>query len=204
MAFSDFKNVGQVLRLHPLIFQRVSFLNGARREVPEWLLKNISFALAQQGGEEESEMFFREALIYPLLQEAWERHPRLKLWVNRALRWDDQLFGEPDYFVSAGIHGEVIDRFVRKPLLSVAEAKRQDFELGWGQCLAEMIACQKLNDDDRLTIHGVVTTGSVWEFGKLSGQTFTHDPLPRSLADVPGVLGALDYVFAESERQLDL
>lgn len=203
MAFSDFKNVEQVFQQYPLQFEQNSFLPNVSLELPEYLRTNIEFALSQKAADE-SEQFFRESLIFPILQEAWKRHPHLKLWVNRALQYDDRLFGAPDYFVAANTQGEIIDRFVKKPLLAVAEAKRQDFELGWGQCLAEMIACQKLSNDERLTIYGIVTTGSIWEFGKLSEKVFTQDPLPRSIAEAPKVLGALDFVFAECERQLDL
>lgn len=203
MAFSDFKNVEQVLARYPLQFEQRQFLPVVSLELPAPLRANLEFIL-QERGADESEQFFRESLIFPLLQEAWKRHPRLKLWVNRALHYDAQLFGEPDYFVAASTRGEIIDRLVRKPLLTVAEAKRQDFELGWGQCLAEMIACQRLNDDARLTVYGIVTTGSVWEFGQLAGQVFTQNPLPYTLTDAPAILGILDFIFAACERQLEL
>ncbi|MCW5848557.1 MAG: hypothetical protein KIT87_00455 [Anaerolineae bacterium] len=45
-------------------------------------------------------------------------------------------FGEPDYFVAVWEEG-VIARLVSRPLLVVMEAKKQDFEGGWAQCLAE-------------------------------------------------------------------
>ncbi len=201
MAFSDFKSIEQVLERYPLEYERAGFLPDVRLELPPALKENLNFALARQAAQE-SEIFYRESLIYPLLQEVWKLHPRLKLWVNRGLRYDEELFGEPDYFVAAETQGEIVSRLVRKPLLAVAEAKRQDFEAGWGQCLAEMIACQKLNADEQLSIYGIVTTGSVWEFGKLTGAAFKHDPLPRSIADAPQVLGLLEFIFADCERQL--
>ncbi len=47
------------------------------------------------------------------------------------------------------------------PLLAVVEAKQEDFVKGWGQCLAEMVAAQKLNAGvtPQPTIYGIVTTG---------------------------------------------
>lgn len=111
-------------------------------------------------------------------------------------------FGEPDYFISAQ-REDVIDRLINTPLLAVAEAKKQDFEAGWGQCLAEMIACQKINQNDPLTIYGIVTTGLIWEFGKLQTNTFTKHPLPYSISNPQRIFGILDFIFAECEQQLE-
>jgi len=114
----------------------------------------------------------------------------------------DNLFGEPDYFVSVWTEEEVIDKLVNKPLLAVAEAKKQDFEGGWAQCLAELIACQKINADEQLTVYGIVSTGIIWEFGKLKKNVFTRDLLSYTIADPQRVFGILDFVFMECEKQL--
>ena len=34
------------------------------------------------------------------------------------------------------------------PIIVVVEAKRNDFIEGWGQCLAELVAIQRINDDN--------------------------------------------------------
>jgi hypothetical protein len=201
MAFSDFKNVTQVLQKYPLEVIRESFLPDVPIDLPAQFLADRNFLLNRQS-EEESEMFYRESFIAPFLQLAWQRHPGLKLWVNRALRYDDTLFGEPDYFIAASIEGRVIDRFVSHPLLAVVEAKRQDFEGGWGQCLAEMVACQKLNEPATPTIFGIVSTGIYWEFGKLAGVAFTRELRSYIVTDPQRLFGAVDFVFAECERQL--
>jgi len=99
---------------------------------------------------------------------------------------------------------EVIDNLINTPLLAVAEAKKQDFEKGWGQCLAEMIACQKINHSDKLMIYGIVSTGTFWEFGQLSENRFTQHSISYSVATEPQkVFGILDYIFAQCEKQAD-
>ncbi len=55
--------------------------------------------------------------------------------------------------VSEWVEGKVISKLINTPLLSVMEAKKEDFEMGWGQCLAELIACQKINDSDSFIGH---------------------------------------------------
>ena len=201
MAFSDFKSIEQVIQLYPLQIKRERFLPGVQLELPALFMENLNFSLERQAVQE-SEVFFRESFIFPFLQQAWKRHPKLKLWVNQTLKYDDNLFGEPDYFVSAWAEEEVIDKLVNKPLLAVAEAKKQDFEGGWAQCLAELIACQKVNADEQFTVYGIVSTGIIWEFGKLEKNVFTRDLLSYTIADPQRVLGILDFVFMECEKQL--
>ncbi|MBC8235885.1 hypothetical protein H8E77_40590 [bacterium] len=201
MPFSNFKSIEQVIQLYPLQIKRERFLPGVQLELPALFMENLNFSLERQAVQE-SEVFFRESFIFPFLQQAWKRHPKLKLWVKQTLKYDDNLFGEPDYFVSVWTEEEVIDKLVNKPLLAVAEAKKQDFEGGWAQCLAELIACQKMNADEQLTVYGIVSTGIIWEFGKLKKNVFTRDPLSYTIADPQRVFGILDFVFMECEKQL--
>ena len=133
-------------------------------ELPDWFLENLNFSVNRQYTHT-SEAFFCESFIFPFLQQVWKRHATLEIWSHQSLIYDDDLSGEPDYFISAWCD-EVIDKLINTPLLAVAEAKKQNFEEGWGQCLAEMIACQKINPDENITVYGIVSTGLVWEFGK--------------------------------------
>ncbi len=89
---------------------------------------------------DESDTFFRENFILPFLHQAWKHHWKLKLWSHRSLVYDRELYGEPDYLVSAVIEG-FIDNLINNPFLAVPEAKKEDFTKGWAQCLAEVIAC---------------------------------------------------------------
>ncbi len=198
MKFSDFKSVEDVQKRYPIETRKAEFIPDAEVAPPQWFLDDLRFSLSKQANVE-SEMFFREYFIAPFMRETWKRHPTLKLWVNRKLAYNDELTGEPDYFVSAPPSGATTDP-VGLPLLAVAEAKQEDFIAGWGQCLAGMIACQKLNGTPDVVIHGIVSTGLVWEFGRLQGTIFTTDLFSFSIRKASAVLGALDYLFGECER----
>jgi hypothetical protein len=200
MAFSNFKNVKQVIQEYPLKIRRARFLPEVQFELPEWFIENLNFSL-DRNNPFEKEAFLRESFIFPFLQLAWKRHQKLELWSHQELVCDDKLYGEPDYLVSVW-RDEVINKPINTPLLAVAEAKKQDFEGGWAQCLAEMIACQKLNQDDRFTVYGVVSTGIFWEFGKLEEEVFTQHTLSYSVTDPKKVFGILDYLFTECEKQV--
>lgn len=82
------------------------------------------------------------------------------------------------------------------PLVMVVEAKRNDFEQGWGQCLAELYAAQLLNDDPAKSIYGIVTDGSLWQFGKLQKDVFTKNSLSFLLDNLPELFGAVSYLQA--------
>ncbi|RKZ66987.1 MAG: hypothetical protein DRR16_16685 [Candidatus Parabeggiatoa sp. nov. 3] len=200
MSFSHFKKIEQVIEQYPLKIKREEFLPDIPQPLPEWFLENLKFSLCSQA-EEENEFYLRESLIFPFLQQAWKSHNRLKLWSHRDLNYDNNLCGEPDYFFSAW-RDEVIDKLVNTPILAVAEAKKQDFDGGWAQCLAEMIACQKLNQEGDFTVYGIVSTGIVWQFGKLSKNLFTKHPISYSIDNPQKVFGNLDYIFTECEKQI--
>ena len=83
---------------------------------------------------------------------------------------------------------------VGSPLIIFVEAKKNDFEQGWGQCLAELVAAQKINDNTDLPVYGIVTDGILWQFGQLIGDTFTRNR--TNFADnLPILFGAVDSVF---------
>jgi hypothetical protein len=86
------------------------------------------------------------------------------------------------------------------PLVVIAEAKKNDFEQGWGQCLAELIAAQNLNGDAHLVVQGIVTDGKLWEFGKLKEDVFTKNIEGYTVDHLPRLFGALDYVFHSASR----
>jgi hypothetical protein len=67
---------------------------------------------------------------------------------------------------------------VRAPVVALVEAKNSDLPAAWGQCLAEMVAAQRFNDErgaPLTRIYGAVTSGTDWMFGTLEGTTATID-----------------------------
>lgn len=54
------------------------------------------------------------------------------------------------------------------------ETKKENIPAGLGQCVAEMLAARIFNEragNENLIIYGTVTTGSIWQFLKLEGQS---------------------------------
>lgn len=201
MLFSEFTSIDVVLGQYPLRIDLEEFLPDLSLDLSDEFLSGLDFALKQYL-DYQSEMYFRESMIFPFLLQAWKRHPALQLWSSRGLKYDDNLYGEPDYFVAASMRGKVTDSLVNKPMLAIAEAKRQDFTAGWGQCLAELVACQKINGNEELILYGIVSTGTIWQFGKLQGKIFTRDTRDFTTSAPKQLFGILDYIFNECENQL--
>ncbi|MCB1659808.1 MAG: hypothetical protein KDI39_16440, partial [Pseudomonadales bacterium] len=105
------------------------------------------------------------------------------------------LSGTPDYMISkCSALGKTVLEF---PLLMLVEAKKNDFEQGWAQCLAELWAAQQLNKNPQLTVYGIVSDGKYWEFGQLTGQMFIKNSQSFVIDDLAELLSALRYVFEQ-------
>ena len=92
---------------------------------------------------------------------------------------------------------------VGTPLIILVEAKKNDFEQGWGQCLAELVAAQKINEDTDFPVYGIVTDGTLWQFGRLVGDAFTRNRTNFSLDNLPILFGAVDFVFKAAKARVN-
>jgi hypothetical protein len=131
-------------------------------------------------------------LIDAMFVEVVPLHPGLKVWKSTPLD-TDTLTGVADYLVTPN------RAYVATPLLAVAEAKRDDFERGEAQCLAEMIACQRHNALHQLNldIYGIVSNGQGWQFYKLTTASEVLETGLYTVEDLPLLLGALNVICAE-------
>jgi len=89
---------------------------------------------------------------------------------------------------------------IEAPAIIIIEAKKGELNAGWGQCAAEMIAAQKFNQangQEIPTIYGSVTTGTMWQFLKLTGQILTIDVTEYSLDPIDRILGIFKWMVSE-------
>jgi hypothetical protein len=82
---------------------------------------------------------------------------------------------------------------VSAPLVAVVEAKNDNLRNGLGQCIAELVAAQMINrhEGGDGAVFGVVTTGTLWQFLRLDGNTVTLEPREYTLSDLGTVLAIL-------------
>jgi hypothetical protein len=146
-----------------------------------------------------SEAAIGEFLIAPVLKQVWRPYKDvLTFWSHVPLGTAEPLFGIADYvFCQRSELGLVLDR----PFVIVVEAKKDDFEGGWAQCLAAMLAAQRMNGEYPQTVYGIVSNGNSWEFGRLEQAVFTQELRTFIISDLPELVAALNAVFdAARER----
>jgi len=197
----DFKDVGDILEKFGLNFRFEKFVDFGkvqRLESEPWFQELIDFSLSNRGVDDK-EFFISEFIIVPFLREIWRKHPDLSLFSHVQIR-DDEMILIPDYLISS--RNPTGFKKLHKPLLLTVEAKNEKFEEGWLQALLQSVVCRKINGTDEIPILSIVTTGDVWQFGKLETTTFIRHPLPASVQDTEQLLGILDVLFSECEQNV--
>lgn len=200
MPFTSYASMAEVARRYQIQCRRAAFVRPVAFALGEVFRSELAFTLSEVAFEG-SESAACETLIYPLLREVWKPfHEVLTLWSHQPIAYDEDLCGVPDYIVArrSALGPLIFDL----PYLLVVEAKEDDFTRGWGQCLAAMLAAQKLNDAPDPTFLGITTNGRGWEFGQLQGDVFTQDLRPFSLQDLDGLSAALHFVMIQCREQV--
>jgi hypothetical protein len=192
MAFSDYKNIGQTQEEFGIKYRQENFVPANRVEVSGIFQSEFEFTI-QRIPVFRSESARAEAVIFPILREVYKNYSdRLALWSHEPIAYDEKLCGAPDYLIAT--QSPLGITVLAKPLLAVVEAKKNDFEYGWGQCLAELVAAQKINDNAN-AIYGIVSDGQLWQIGKLENDIFTLNLVSYTIGDLPELFGALHFIF---------
>ena len=194
MAFSDFKTIPEVQERFGIRYSENDFFSvEAPLNPSEQFLQELEFT-RQHINIFGSEAARCEAVIFPVLREVYKGYAdHYALWIKESIAYNETLSGTPDYLIST--KAELGKLIVGRPLIILVEAKKNDFEQGWGQCLAELVAAQKINDDSDFPVYGVVTDGKLWEFGQLVGDTFIQNRTNFTIDNLPNLFGAMNAVF---------
>jgi len=198
MAFSDFKDIADVQKRYNIKYIEEKFVIEKSVEIPGQFLNDLEF-YRKNIDIFSSEASRCEIIISPILREIYKKHYKNhSFWIQKKIEYDEVLSGTPDYIFSG--KSKLGKTVLEKPLLVVVEAKKNDFELGWGQCLAELVACQKINENSSEPIYGIVTDGNLWQFGKLLEDNFIKDIESFTLDRLNELYGALEYIFQMTEN----
>ncbi len=201
MAFSNYVDIESVLRKHNLRWDSGSVVAPAK-DAPEfgaYFRAELQLSLDHLTPSRTSEIGAGEIILFPILREIWKSYrDQLSLFTHEELAFDGDLCGYPDYFFCRITE---FGRIPDAPYLLVVEAKLDDFEKAWGQCLAAMLAAQKLNQTPDRPVFGIASNGRSWEFGRLLHREFLLDQNPVSLANLETLSQTLHAVFRECYLQ---
>jgi hypothetical protein len=108
------------------------------------------------------------------------------------------LSGICDFLVSRTGNELIIDA----PVIALVEAQKGVLKDVWGQCIAEMIAAKKFNENRGKSIkhiYGIVTSGSLWHFFQMEGDIVLLDPNEYSLSPVDNLLAILNWMVSNED-----
>ncbi|WP_373543151.1 hypothetical protein [Chamaesiphon sp.] len=142
-----------------------------------------------------------ELLVSPILAEVVQlTQQRVQLFSGQELNVDIDcgLDGVVDFLLSKSTTRYLI----KAPIIMLVEADKEGLDLGWGQCVAQMIAAQKFNaskGNEISVIYGSVTNGKSWQFLKLEGKNVTIDRHQYYVTPVERILGILKWMVEQQD-----
>ncbi len=196
MAYSDFtvRRIKQEFGIQTQEGGR--FLPPTADVAPSQMLQSIlenylPWAIAVGSEKAKSEM-----IVAPVLLEIKQiLHSQVSVFSGRDFTVDASvgLNGICDFLISRS--KEQLE--IEAPAIVLVEAKRDSLNSGIGQCMAEMIAAQRFNQQNDVhisTIYGATTSGTAWRFLKLEAQTVTIDLTDYALSPIERLLGMLTWM----------
>ena len=193
MAYSDFTLKAVKEKFQLTINESPNIFNAIAQQQPSKLLVdtldfNLPLALAINTEKSRSEM-----IIAPILLEIKRRaNSQISLFSGNEFNIDKSqgLNGDFDFLIS--LSPEQI--YIQAPVLAIVEAKKENLNLGLGQCGALMLAAQLFNQQEGNEIpiiYGAVTTGNIWKFLRLQDRNLDIDLTEYSIDNLSKILGIL-------------
>ncbi len=152
------------------------------------LARNMPLATAIGTEKAKSELIVANVLVE--LREQLNLDISLFSGIDFNVDSESGLIGVCDFLISLS----PVQFVLEAPVIVLVEAKKDDLEVGLGQCVAEMIAAQRFNSEKGNEIphvYGATTSGTEWRFLKLKGKKLYIDMLPYPIERCDKILGIL-------------
>jgi len=168
--------------------------NVPAKKIPDSLSKEITL-IKRKYPYKISEAAICETIIFPLLKSVWfDYQDDLTIWSHKMIRYNNTFVAIPDYLI--GKQSDLGETIFGLPLLmAVIEAKKDNFEWGWGQCSSEMYIIQQNNKNPNLPVYGMVSNGDNWEFGILENNKLTVNPKGYTIDEIDQLYSVIHYIF---------
>lgn len=195
MPYNNF-TVDEVEDKFGLVFKSKPFLPKLKTLFPsDWLQETLSRTLpvARIAGSEKARSEF---IIAPILMELKRlTNDEISIFSGKEFNVDRELGlnGVCDFLITRSSDQVKLNA----PILALVEAKKGVLEDGWGQCIAEMFAARKFNEAKGKPIdyiYGIVTSGSLWQFLQMHGNSVLLDPNEYSLSPIEQLLAVLNWM----------
>ncbi|MCY3740398.1 MAG: hypothetical protein OXH00_05215 [Candidatus Poribacteria bacterium] len=159
------------------------------------LAKKVPLAAAIGTEKARSELIVADILVE--LCEKFDYRISFFSGIDFNVDFENDLTGVCDFLISLS-PGQL---FLEEPVIALVEAKNTDMKLGLGQCVAEMIAAQRFNQEkgnDIPCVYGATTTGVDWQFLKLEEKNLQIDIAIYPIQQSDKILGILSGMVNQS------
>lgn len=159
------------------------------------LAKKVPLAAAIGTEKARSELIVADILVE--LCEKFDYRISFFSGIDFNVDFENDLTGVCDFLISLS-PGQL---FLEEPVIVLVEAKNTDMKLGFGQCVAEMIAAQRFNQEkgnDIPCVYGATTTGVDWQFLKLEQKNLQIDIAIYPIQQSDKILGILSGMVNQS------
>jgi hypothetical protein len=193
MSYSDFTLESIKKKLLLQIHEQPDLFADAPKRTPSALLQetltyNLPLALAINTEKSRSEL-----IIAPILVELRRQFgSKISFFSGVEFNIDPALGlnGICDFILSCSPEQLIVSA----PVITIVEAKKENLNAGLGQCIAEMFAAQRFNEQEENlipSIYGAVTTGNLWKFLRLEKTQVDIDLTEYSVNQISKILGIL-------------
>ncbi len=202
MAYTDFKTLTQVEKELGVNIKQDSklYVDIKPAELSSWFVETMDLAydLAININTEAA----RQSLIVDNVLIEMKKTLPISLFIKKHFNVDASkgLTGNPDGLVCKGLD----DLEIRAPVIVLVEAKNNDINPGFPQCIAEMVAAALFNEKAGIvqnTVYGVVTDGVSWRFVNLQNNIATIDKHTYPFNDGRSIIAILKYFILGNEEQ---
>jgi hypothetical protein len=197
MGYSNFKNLRLTLKKLGLSETDQNMFPTIEPVQPsDWLLQTLAIAERVPLTNEKSKS---ERIISPILTEiALAFETQITLFSGEDLPVDatNDLTGECDFFFAYHPRKSVM----QAPVITLVEAKNENFEYGQAQCTAQMYGAIRYNEIEGKPVpfvYGCAVTGDVWKFLRLERDTVIVDTKVYYLTQLPQIMGIFHAIIKE-------
>jgi len=202
MAYSDFTLEAVLTQFDLKEVTAPLFATIVSVQPSAWLQETL--AIGQEYGlRSGTEKARSEFIVVPILLELRRLSAEpFAIYSGRNLEGDRSLGlnGECDFLLSRG----ETSYSLHAPVFAIVEAKKQDLDLGLGQCAAQLIGARLFNQKKNESIpilYGCVTTGDNWLFLKLEDQMLTLDTHRYFYSEIGRILGFLTQILTKIQER---
>ncbi len=198
MSFSEFTTISKVKSAFNLsIVENQRLFLGIQPIKPSQYLQTTLAESIPLASAINTEKARSELIIAPILLEIRRLFPsKIGFFSGSEFNVDPTqgLNGYCDYLLTAS--EEIYE--IQAPVVTLVEAKNENINAGLGQCIAEMVAAYRFNQQQETNInliYGAVTTGNIWKFLKFSESTVWIDFNDYYIKEIETILAILAQPF---------